>query len=76
MWRAVTEQVQNSPLADERPSTVQQALTLARLLDNNEFGAMHPTASRQLHTLLESLNAPKKKSRGKLYAIQQMTARR
>jgi hypothetical protein len=74
--QSVIDQCQDSALAEARPATVQQALALARVIDNKEFAAMHPTASRQLHTLLTSLEPAKKKARGKLYAIQNMQARR
>jgi hypothetical protein len=76
--QSVIDQCQDSSLAETRPATVQQALALARVIDNKEFSAMHPTASRQLHTLLTSLEPAKKKSRrgGRLAVVQQMTARR
>jgi hypothetical protein len=75
--QAVLAQTQDSALADARPATVQQALTLARLLDNQEFSAMHPTASRQLHLLLTSLELAKRKmANRRLATVIAMTARK
>jgi hypothetical protein len=73
---AVREQAEASPKADSMPGTIAQARTLARILDNPEYSPLHAQVSRQIHALLLSLDTPKKKSRGRLYAVQQMTARR
>jgi hypothetical protein len=73
---AVIEQCAAAPKAVDRPATVEQARTLARILDDDDCKAMWPTTSRQLHTLLSSLTAPKVKSGGRLYAIRAMTNRR
>jgi hypothetical protein len=73
---AVREQCDSSPRRDDRPGTVAQCVAMARILDNPLLVAMHPQTSRQLHTLLTSLDGPPKKSRGHLIAIQRMTARR
>jgi hypothetical protein len=71
---AVRAQCESSPKAADNPGTVSQAVTLARILDRPEFAAMHPTTSRQLHALLTSLAAPKRKSRARLTRIRSMTS--
>jgi len=62
--------------AAEKPSLVAQAKTLARILDRPDLMPMHATTSRQLQALLASLDGPKKKSRGRLAAVQAMTPRK
>ena len=63
--------------ADEHPVQVEMALVAARILDNEDRVALHPTTLRQLGQIVETLTAgKKKKSRGRLAAVQQMTARR
>ncbi len=74
--QAVLDQAAQLPKADQQPATVQQALTLARLLDDDACKAMWPTTSRQLHVLLLSLAGPKAKSKSRILAIQKMTNRR
>jgi hypothetical protein len=73
---AVRQQCEQSPKAKDKPASVEQAVTMARILDNPEFAPMHPQASRQLQALLTDLGQPKTKSGGRLYAVQQMTRRR
>jgi hypothetical protein len=74
--QAVMSQCAAAPKAADLPATVMQAVTLARILDDENCRAMWPTTSRQLHTLLLSLAAPRAKTAGKLYAIKKMTNRR
>ena len=71
---AVREQCARSPKAADQPGTVSQAITLAKILDREEFSAMHPTTSRQLQALLTSLAAPNTKSRGRLARVQSLTS--
>jgi hypothetical protein len=66
---ATREQCARSSKAADQPGTVQQAITLAKILDNPSLASIHPTTSRQLHILLTSLSGGKKKSRGGLAAI-------
>jgi hypothetical protein len=73
---AVIEQVERMPKAPERPSIVAQAKTLARIMDDPALRPMHATTSRQLQALLTSLDGPVRKSRGRLYAVRQMTERK
>jgi hypothetical protein len=61
----------------EFPTQVEMALVAARILDNSELVTLHPTTLRQLGAIVESLTAgKKKKSRGRLAAVQDMTRRR
>jgi hypothetical protein len=67
---------ETAPLAKtaERPATLAGARAMARILDNDALMAMHPQAVRQLQVILNELHsATKKKSRGRLAAVQQMT---
>jgi hypothetical protein len=74
---AVLAQCEAAPKAADAPGTVQQAITLARILDDEDCKAMWPTTSRQLHALLLSLAAPRGKSGGrKLAVIRAMSNRR
>ena len=62
------------PKAAERPATVAGARAMARILDNDALVAMHPQAARQLQVVLNELHSVKKrKSNGRLVAVQQMT---
>jgi hypothetical protein len=74
------ERAVKSQLADftsEFPTQVEMALVAARILDNDDRVALHPTTLRQLGAIVEGLTAgKKKKSRGRLAAVQDMTKRR
>ncbi len=60
--------------AAERPATVAGARVMARILDDNALVAMHPQAARQLQVILNELHShTKRKSKGRLAAVQQMT---
>lgn len=60
----------------ERPSLVAGALCLARVLDNDLLISMHPQTARQLQAILRELHCgTKKKSKGRLASVQQMTRR-
>jgi hypothetical protein len=70
---AVMQQL--SDYAASHPSTVTQAKTIARILDNDEMIPLHPTASRQLDKLIAGLTAKRKpKARGRLSTVIAMTA--
>jgi hypothetical protein len=71
--QAVLDQCAASPLAADQPATVAQAVSLAKILDDEACKAMWPTTSRQLHALMLALRAPQKKSRGRLARVQAMT---
>jgi hypothetical protein len=73
---AVLAQCAAAPKAEAAAATVAQAVTLAKILDDESCKAMWPTTSRQLHVLLSSLSPPPAKSKGKLYAIRKMSNRR
>jgi hypothetical protein len=73
---AVMAQCEAALKAADLPGTVEQARTLAKILDDDDCKAMWPTTSRQLHALLLSLAGSKAKSQGRLYAIRKMTNRR
>jgi hypothetical protein len=73
--QAVSEQL--AEFAAEHPVRVQMALTCARILDNPDRVALHPTTVRQLETVVDKITTgQKKKSRGRLAVVQAMTARR
>jgi hypothetical protein len=73
---AVIAQCKGSRLAEERPATVSQCISLARILDNPEMSPMWPTTSRQLHSMLTSLQGPtRKKSRNRLQQVISMSAK-
>jgi hypothetical protein len=74
---AVIAQCENmGQVAADKPAIVSQAKTLARILDDPTLMPMHASTSRQLQALLASLDGPKKKSRGRLAAVQAMTPRK
>lgn len=65
---------QTREYVDERPGDVAMAIVAAKILDTPERVAIHPQTMRQLQSILASLNAGKrKKSRGRLAAVQAMT---
>lgn len=70
---AVRAQCASSARAEDKPGTVMQAVTLSRILDNDQLSALWPQTSRQLHALLTSLDAPRKKSKGRLSAVIALT---
>lgn len=73
--QSVTEQL-TEYMADQ-PVRVQMAITCAKILDNPDRVALHPTTVRQLEAIVDKLTAgTKKKSRGRLSVVQAMTARR
>jgi hypothetical protein len=73
--QAVIDECSRSPLADKRPGLVAAAQTLARILDDELFKALWPNTSRQLQSVLRELAAgPAKKSKGRLYAVKQLTS--
>jgi hypothetical protein len=74
---AVIAQCEDNPRAAERPATVAQARTLARILDTPEMFPTHATASNSLQKLLASLDAPNRgrKSKGRLHSVIRMTAK-
>lgn len=65
---------------DDSPKTkllAMQARTQARILDDHNLSPMHPQANRQLSQLVVQADpTPKKKSKGRLAAVQAMTGRR
>jgi hypothetical protein len=61
---------------DEQPVRFEMALTAARILDDPERVSLHGTILRQLETVTEKLTGGRKtKSKGRLAAVQAMTAR-
>jgi hypothetical protein len=72
--RAVRGQLKD--FAADNPTQVEMAIVAAKILDNPERVALHPTTIRQLGQIVEGLTAgKKKKSRGRLAAVQSMTDR-
>lgn len=73
----VRAQCAASRLAADRPGTVAQCITLSKILDNAELAAMWPTTSRQLQSLLATLDGPRKKTHGsQLAVVSKMAGRR
>jgi hypothetical protein len=73
--RAVRAQLKD--FAADNPTQVQMAIVAAQILDNPERVALHPTTIRQLGQIVEGLTAgKKKKSRGRLAAVQALTDRK
>jgi hypothetical protein len=61
---------------DREPLRVEMALTAARILDDPDRVALHGTVLRQLDQIVERLTGGRKtKSKGRLAAVQAMTAR-
>ena len=73
--RAVRAQCEMLPRAADRPGEVAAAIRLAQLLDDPAYFALAAQNSYKLHTLLNSLGTPKKKSRGRLQAVIAMSER-
>lgn len=68
---------QTMEYAADNPAAVEMAKVAARILDNPDRSALHPTTFRNLDSMLQRLAAAKKtKSRGRLAAVQSMTAKR
>lgn len=72
--QAVIEQCAQSGMTEQRPATVMQARTMARILDDAARMHDHPKASDQLHKLLTSLDPPRKrKTSGRLSSVKAMS---
>jgi hypothetical protein len=72
--RAVRIQLQD--FVAEHPTQVEMAVVAAKILDDPDRVVLHPTTIRQLNMIVEQLTAgKKKKSRGRLAAVQAMTDR-
>jgi hypothetical protein len=74
--QAVRAQLAGMPKADERQGEAAAAIRLAQLLDDPSYFALASQNSYKLHTLLKDLGTPKKKSRGRLQAIESMYNRK
>lgn len=73
----VRQQCANSRLSGDRPGTVAQCITLSKILDNPDLAAMWPTTSRQLQSLLATLDGPRKKMKAShLSTISAMAGRK
>lgn len=63
--------------AAERPGMVAGARAMARILDTDDLVAIHPQTARQLQAILHELHtSARKKSRGRLASVQEMTRRK
>lgn len=71
--QAWIEQTSMLRKADNNPLAVAMGIPLCRLLDDPAMAPMWPTASGKLQALRASLEGPKKKSRGRLVAVQAIT---
>jgi len=70
---AVIEECSGLSIAAERPALVETARTMARILDNPNQLALHPTTSRQLTSILNDLRGQsKKRTRSRLASVQRM----
>ena len=75
--QSVRAECEQSKDADTRQSVVSQAISLARILDNDDLMSMWPTTSRQLQGLMKELQSPRKKLKAShLGTISQMSGRR
>jgi hypothetical protein len=67
---------QLEPFQDDHPARVEMALTAAKILDDPDRVSLHTQALRQLDQILERVTGGRKsKSKGRLAAVQAMTAR-
>jgi hypothetical protein len=73
---AVRGQLAGNPRADDRPGEAAAAIRLAQLLDRDDHSALAAQMTYRLHTVLNSLGAPKRKSGSRLAVVQAMVARR
>lgn len=75
---AVVLETQSLSASENHPGMVATAKRMARILDNPDLVKLHPTSSRQLMQILESLRSKSQGRRrgGRLASVQQMTARR
>jgi hypothetical protein len=72
--QAVVEETTSLTKAVACPGMVANALAMARILDTDDLVGMHPQAARQLQAILCELHlGTKKKSKGRLASVQQMT---
>jgi hypothetical protein len=72
--RAVLDETASLLKSSERPAMVACARAMARILDNDALVAMHPQAARQLQVILNELRSgAKRKSQGRLVAVQQLS---
>lgn len=75
--QSVIEECAKLPAAQERPAMVQIARSMARILDAPTQVANHPTATRQLTSILDGFRGGagkdgKRKSGGRLATVQKM----
>lgn len=72
MERAVAEQL--APYAEESPAYVQLAVSLAQVIDDPDRASVRHQNARQLQAVMDKLGqGKKKKSRGRLAAVQAIT---
>jgi hypothetical protein len=73
--QAVIDETGQLTSAADRPAVVAAARAMARILDDQQLVSMWPQAARQLQALLDGLRSgvKKKKSGGRLAAVQAMT---
>jgi hypothetical protein len=72
--QAVLDETGSLLKSSERPAMVACARAMARILDNDALVGMHPQSARQLQAVLNELHSStKRKSKGRLAALQQMT---
>lgn len=72
--KAIWKQLE--PFQDDHPARVEMALTAAKILDDPDRVSLHTQALRQLDQILERVTGGRKtKSKGRLAAVQAMTAR-
>ncbi len=75
--RAVIDECASAPRAQDRPTTVQQARCMARILDIPELNGLHARAASELRSLLNSLHPePKTKRRASVATLRSVKRQR
>jgi hypothetical protein len=74
--QAVREECELSKSADTRQSVVAQAISLARILDDDRLMSMWPMTSKQLQGLMKELQGTKRKINRNLVVVSKMAGRR
>jgi hypothetical protein len=73
---AVQAEIEGLANAETRPSTVQAALTVARVLDNKVAVAQHTGAAKELRALMDSLHKGGDARSGRLASVKKLAAQR
>jgi hypothetical protein len=72
---ATAQEIKAIPTSGSHPGLCEQALTLARDLDNEGLAGTHSSLSRELRSVLEALGSGQRPGGGKLAAVVAMANR-